>query len=188
MSKAGLTRKKITVRRGGKSFQRSVMVRAEAIGKRASGKKLNSMNPWQEHHTAHVDDSMWKKGKLTHDDRYARNRGSSGPGSDHSWFAHLVGQQKAVFAPTTTSAITERDVGGAEHAHRRRLAGKDGAYYAGRAGTQHYGEPHQSVSDRMNTVWTAPHARFTVNADSLSARHGRENVHEVYQDPRKHVR
>lgn len=185
----GLTRKKITVRsKKGKTYQRSVMVKAESIGKRGGGKKLNAMNPWESHHTEHVDDSSWYKGNVTHDRHNAKNRGSSGPGSDHSWFAHLVGQQKSVFAPTTTQALTERDVGSAEHAHRRRLAGEDGAYYAGRAGTQHYGEMHQSIADRMNTVWTAPHARFTVNADSLGARHGRENIHEVHQDPRKWVR
>lgn len=81
---AGLTRKKITVRRKGKTFQRSVMVRAEAIGKRAKGGKLNAMNPWQPHHTELVNG------------RFPKSQGSSGPGSDHSYFAILTARYKGM--------------------------------------------------------------------------------------------
>jgi hypothetical protein len=104
----GLTRKKVTVRtKKGKTFQRSVMVRAEAIGKRASGKKLNSLNPWEARHTEHV------KGQ------FPKSSGSSGPGSDHSWLAVVVGAMRprmtAKFEP---ESYTE------EHARLRRSRGQ----------------------------------------------------------------
>jgi len=176
----GLTRKKVTVRtKKGKTFQRSVMVRAEAIGKRAGGKKLNSMNPWEAHHTAHVDDSMWKGGKLVHNEQFARNRGTSGPGSSHSGFAHLVGLLRT--KSVSDSDISEHQTGHSQHATERRDHGNSWASYAMR---DREGGP--TISQRIDAANRIQ--REGAHRASLIGSYGSRNVHEVYQDPRKHVR
>lgn len=117
MSKAGLTRKKIKVRsKSGKTFQRSVMVRAEAIGKRASGKKLNSLNPWE---TRHVE------GVSTNTQLGERQKayGSSGPGSSHSWLAIAVGAAKRQNAWKYQHDIPDHADSASDMARARRMAG-----------------------------------------------------------------
>lgn len=116
----GLTRKKITVRtKKGKTFQRSVMVRAEAIGRRAGGKKLNSLNPWEAHHTQHV------KGQ------FPKSSGSSGPGSSHSAFALLVNHYKAREMAARQAGLDGGTAHAAQNAKARRGAGREGAMLAG---------------------------------------------------------
>lgn len=175
---SGLTRKKIKVRgKSGKTFQRSVMVRAEAIGKRAGGKKLNSLNPWQTHHIEGVNTN-------TRLGERQKAYGSSGPGSDHSWFAHMVGIIKPAYATHDTTRILfpvdDHNYGGATHAEARRAAGLGAAQVVG------WGNPSgRGIARELGEAFTvrSPEVR-----EGLIARHGRDNVHEVYQDPRRHVR
>lgn len=173
MSKAGLTRKKITVRRGGKSFQRSVMVRAEAIGKRTSGKALNSLNPWMVRHTKHVhpnpENPLGERAKLY---------GSSGPGSDHSWMALLAGSLRQEHKTYRESGMTEDDTGTRFHRNMRFNAGRDAGLFAE---SWHRDEASVAFAENQGTRG-APFHRT-----NLEQRYGRDNVHQVYQDPRKHV-
>lgn len=119
----GLTRKKITVRRKGRTFQRSVMVRAEAIGKRTGGKRLNSLNPWEAHHVEGVstDTRLGERQKAY---------GSSGPGSSHSWLAMMAGaakQQRLAGLELHTSHSYNEGGGrsaGVHHAAARQVAGE----------------------------------------------------------------
>jgi hypothetical protein len=172
MSKAGLTRKKITVKRGGKTFQRSVMVRAEAIGKRTGGKKLNSLNPWEAHHTALV------KGP------FPKSSGSSGPGSDHSWFAHAVGahrdRTKHLFE-TGTESYT------AQAARARRGGGESAsAQYANGWG---FGSEHEAISRAHYVNSTRdPELVRVHSATGIWRGHHQENVEHVPQNPNKWVR
>ena len=127
MSKAGLTRKKIKVRgKSGKTFQRSVMVRAEAIGKRAGGKKLNSLNPWEARHTELV------KGD------FPKSQGSSGPGSSHSALALLVNHYKHAGGANVVNAGESYT---ADHAAWRREFGLMAARAAHGAASIRGGEP-----------------------------------------------
>ena len=165
----GLTRKKITVRtKRGKSFQRSVMVRAEAIGKRTGGKKLNSLNPWQTHHVENVKT------------RFPQSSGSSGPGSSHSFLAHLVGAVRDKSKPHY-----ERE---GEYLTKSASAGRQqwGQVAVSHAwGTMHI-EGHQGA---MRGLHIRDREDRTLELrNNLIDRYGRSNVHEVYQDPRRHVR
>ena len=178
----GLTRKKVTVRtKKGKTFQRSVMVRAEAIGKRAGGKKLNSLNPWETHHVEHVKTNT-KLGQRQ------QAYGSSGPGSDHSFFATLIGHTRQHDKTTEEHLLTEHDTGTAKHAQARQ-------YSAGRgnAGLL-YGR--QGELDRSATSFTwnrvthgdrVEHNPWDRRLMDFQAMHGSENVTRVPQNPRKHV-
>lgn len=84
-----LQRKKVTVRtKRGKVYQRSMMVQAQAIGRRASKSgKLHALNPWEQRHTEHVSTNSGLNER-------AKAYGSSGPGSDHSWIALAAGHNK----------------------------------------------------------------------------------------------
>jgi hypothetical protein len=178
---SGLTRKKIKVRsKSGKTFQRSVMVKAEAIGKRAGGKKLNSLNPWEGHHTENV-----RTDKSSLGDK-ARFYGSSGPGSSHSWLALAIGAQrqaiKAGYEHPRAHNIGERDAKGASS---RREAGREAS---GRVQTV-FGNYAHRPSIANNMMHTSSYNYSTsITRDFLEDHHGRDNVHEVYQDPRRHVR
>jgi hypothetical protein len=165
----GLTRKKVTVRtKKGKTFQRSVMVRAEAIGKRAGVKKLNSLNPWEVHHTELV------KGP------FPKSSGTSGPGSSHSLQAVVTGLLRNNALTFHARAMTGAQQDAHQDAAQRRFAGQWADRYMRVEGVS----PRQGLA---NWVGGARVAGSMVR-DDLIARHGRENVHEVYQDPRKHVR
>lgn len=83
----GLTRKKVRVRtKSGKVYQRSMLVKAETK-KLNKGGKLNALNPWEQRHMEHVSTNSALGER-------ARAYGSSGPGSDHSLFASLIGAHK----------------------------------------------------------------------------------------------
>lgn len=164
----GLTRKKVTVRtKKGKTFQRSVMVRAEAIGKRAGGKKLNSLNPWEAHHTELV------KGP------FPKSSGSSGPGSDHSWLALAIGGMRQNRPPTTRHDTHEPFT--EEHARIRRernewvaggLAGSSGSgiarievAHAHGVPTHWMDEPRHRSSEREHSLAAA----FRVDSRDVNA-------------------
>lgn len=172
---SGLTRKKIKVRgKSGKTFQRSVMVRAEAIGKRTGGKKLNSLNPWEARHTEHVSGTSFVNGHTIYSDSVAKSRGSSGPGSDHSWFAHQVGATKQ----QKLAGLERSHTGGpssSEHATIRSVAGY-------RAGLYPDSRPFGHDLARVGLEDTAARGR------NLKAAFGSRNVFHIPQDPRKHVR
>ena len=182
MSKAGLTRKKIKVRsKSGKTFQRSVMVRAEAIGKRTSGKKLNSLNPWETHHVQHVSTNT-KLGERQ------KAYGSAGPGSDHSAVASIIGSMRQRFAYRAdyVSPPGDGNVHGMNPAFTRLHAAER------RATSLHIA---QSVFARPVAAGAEATALSPVGArnrqmliDGLNARYDRANIHEVHQDPRKWVR
>lgn len=104
-----LTRKQVKVRgKNGKVYQRSMMVQAQAIGRRASKSgKLHALNPWEQRHTEHVKA------------QFPKSSGSSGPGSDHSWLAVVVGAMKPRMASKREpESYTE------EHARLRRSRGE----------------------------------------------------------------
>jgi hypothetical protein len=165
-----LTRKKIKVRgKSGKTFQRSVMVRAEAIGKRAGGKKLNSLNPWEAHHTELV------KGP------FPKSSGTSGPGSNHSLLAYLTGQlsraNRAQYEHPRGESYTKGS------ALDRQAAGE---HSATRAREDQLLDGHQTAIHNA-FVRTGDYRAHELRSD-LIYRHGRDNIHEVHQDPRKWVR
>jgi len=171
---SGLTRKKIKVRsKSGKTFQRSVMVRAEAIGKRASGKKLNSLNPWEAHHVEGVNTNT-KLGERQ------KTYGSSGPGSDHSLHAITAGLLRNSALIFHARGMTGSQQDARRDAAHRRTVGEWAALH----------NRVEGVSPREGLAHWVGGARAAgaMARDDLIARHGRENVHEVYQDPRKHVR
>lgn len=177
---SGLTRKKIKVRgKSGKTFQRSVMVRAEAIGKRAGGKKLHSLNPWEVHHVEHVNTNT-KLGERQ------KAYGSSGPASSHSWLALATGALRQGRIADSENNNPFMGSYGRQHAEARRTAGsstvgnvqiaqefKDRASVVGGAHANR-GRQVEAIRD----MWT----------EGLSSRYGRSNIHEVHQDPRRHVR
>jgi hypothetical protein len=106
----GLQRKKVTVRtKKGKVYQRSMLVKSAKGGARRAG-KLHSLNPWETRHTELV------KGP------FPKSSGSSGPGSDHSMFALLVGRNKDL--ARGNYAYSEPDSFTAQHAEWRRRAGE----------------------------------------------------------------
>lgn len=109
-----LQRKKVTVRtKRGKTYQRSMMVQAQAIGRRASKSgKLHALNPWEQRHTEHVstNSALGERAKMY---------GSSGPGSDHSAFALAVGARRGLISWSEQRGLSERAVGGHNHAIAR---------------------------------------------------------------------
>jgi hypothetical protein len=176
---SGLTRKKIKVRgKSGKTFQRSVMVRAEAIGKRTKGKKLNSLNPWQMHHVEHVNTNT-KLGERQ------KAYGSSGPGSDHSWFAHLVGIEKQQYQ-FQSDTHTEAYSGTGQHANLRRRHAVDTADRVSRFNATGHAIAQELDSSARNSYGRNFDSRELIH--SVKQRYGRDNIHEVHQDPRKWVR
>ncbi len=169
----GLTRKKITVRtKKGKTYQRSVMVRAEAIGKRAGGKKLNAMNPWEPHHVQHVNTTNSKLGTA------AKAYGSSGPGSDHSWLAIAVGMERQRRAHSD-GHLPESATAGQIHAGLRRMNGENSAAHIGHI-------PRAAASSWINDLNKSSGPRH-FPSDMVSP-HGPDHAYRVPQDPRKHVR
>lgn len=174
----GLTRKKITVKtKRGKSFQRSVMVRAEAIGKRTGGKKLNSLNPWAARHTGQVSTDKSKLGDK------AKFYGNSGPGSDHSWFAHQVGAMRAV--TKMDSDPQAHLVGTSDHAGRRRDQGVWSVHIAETLRGGIAVPNNHQASQHIQNSFVRPSSYNSVDVHSP---HGLAHVHRVHQDPRKHVR
>lgn len=107
----GLQRKKVTVRtKKGKVYQRSMLVKGAARKSLNRRGKLNALNPWQQHHTEHV------KGD------FPKSQGSSGPGSDHSWFALSVAamkQQHASYRDTRGGHDSTWDALSRDHAEHR---------------------------------------------------------------------
>lgn len=189
-----LQRRKVTVRtKRGKVYQRSMMVQAQAIGRRASKSgKLHALNPWEQRHTEHVKTGGPEQpmGKFS---------GSSGPGSDHSWIALLVGhgkQRSTVHreaGPNTPDhrahstllpMVGESDVFTSKHAAIRRQIGERGVDSSSRF--------HRASTERLlNPTTDYGHnelGRSHYQRNDLIERYGRENIHEVHQDPRKWVR
>lgn len=174
----GLTRKKITVRtKRGKSFQRSVMVRAEAIGKRTGGKKLNSLNPWQTHHVEGVNTN-------TRLGQRQQAYGSSGPGSDHSWFAHMVGRLKD--SSKHSADPKHENLSGTDmHAWQRRDHGQwvsDSASAIVRGGAIR-NSTHSEAQLSAAFTYKVPY-----RPEDLHSPHGPGHAYQVPQNPRKHVR
>jgi len=213
-----LRRKKITVRsKSGKTFQRSVMVRAEAIGKRAAGKKLNSLNPWEARHTEQVSGTSFVGGHTVYSPSTAKSRGSSGPGSSHSWLAIAIGAAKQQNAWARQQGIPDHADSASALARSRREAGRTaitnvalGTAAHVTHNTKYSTEPIPAGHNRAHTInsiftgngWnTAPNTLVSPNRERLlygseshryqtafNERYGGHNVTHVPQDPRKHVR
>ena len=175
-----LTRKQVKVRgKGGKVYQRSMMVQAQAIGRRASKSgKLHALNPWEQRHMEHVSTNT-KLGQRQ------QAYGSSGPGSDHSFFATLIGHTRQWNRVGSEGNLTERDSGTAKHAAARQHAGRhnDASRLIGRDGNL----------DRTATQFAWYHATDG-RADlqhhewDLQTTYGRENVTRAVTNPNKWVR
>lgn len=114
-----LQRKKITVRtKRGRTYQRSMMVQAQAIGRRASKSgKLHALNPWEQRHTEHVSTNSALGER-------AKAYGSSGPGSTHSWLALAVGAAKARSMAGFQGHIGDHADDSRSFAAARRMAGR----------------------------------------------------------------
>lgn len=166
-----LTRKQVKVRgKNGKVYQRSMMVQAQAIGRRAgkSG-KLHALNPWEPHHTAHV-----KTGGP--DQPMSKFSGSSGPGSTHSWYAHVVGANKQRQQAFREAGTSEHDLFTRHHAEVRRAAGAAAAQEAHSWG-------RSSASEVLGYA-LSPVPRTAGHAFNLGETFGHENVSHV--PPRRH--
>lgn len=177
-----LQRKKVTVRtKRGKVYQRSMMVQAQAIGRRASKSgKLHALNPWEQRHTEHVNtnSALGERAKMY---------GSSGPGSNNSWFAHVVGSwkqhNKAYFEANTMGPMRgEHYAATTQHSGDRIWAGKMAATDA----LSRMPTPGRRVSGYADAILGPPSSGDSHRM--LMERHGRDNVHQVHQDPRKWVR
>lgn len=169
-----MRRKKITVRRKrGKTYQRSVLVRASKPTTKRSG--LHSLNPWEQHHTEHAN-----KNSALPADR-AKLYGSSGPGSSHSWLALAVGASKQREQARRESSNPFADFGTAEHASARRWAGVRTSDQSREL--DHY----MSRSAALETAHSTG-SRVREWREGLHSRYGGTNIHEVHQDPRKWVR
>lgn len=165
-----LTRKKVRVKtKSGKTYTRSMMVKSGDTKHRG----LAALNPWSPSHTAHVStDSVLG-------DR-AKFYGSAGPGSDHSWLALAIGAQKSRRI-AAHEAHSGADSFTAQHAADRRTAAigtaLDFTVFGGNA------------SARADWVGRAHTGSYKHNwTRSFADRYGRENVHDVHQDPRKWTR
>lgn len=175
----GLQRKKVTVRtKRGKVYQRSMMVQAQAIGRRAgkSG-KLNALNPWDIQHTEHVKTNSALGAR-------AKAYGSSGPGSDHSWLALAVGAQRSREHATKENNDPFMESFTRSHASMRRMTGKDVTQTSWHS---------QEGMEKAESVFRAHEGRapgtFTRHwSAGLGERYGAANIHEVHQDPRRWVR
>jgi hypothetical protein len=171
----GLQRKEVKVRgKNGKVYQRSMVVQAQAIGKRAGkSNKLHALNPWETHHVANVDTS---KSSLGHK---AQAYGSSGPGSTHSAFALIIGAMKSHYAAKHRhDSYTQRAA--AERRFTGRRLGFGIAYQPNDAETAHdIAVAHGVNRQETNRVhWS----------HNFQNRYGESNIHEVHQDPRKWIR
>lgn len=194
---SGLTRKKITVRsKKGKTYQRSVMVRAEKIGKRGGSKKLNAMNP-----------------------------GEHG-GSSFSWMAHAVANKKASttaletpIAPSWANHPPDHFTPSGQHANARRAIGVravDSVFHStmdnlrsvaargvrGPDQAQAFGETLHGSFRNEHSFYLKPRESGGVQARAggehisdheayrrfWASRSGGAEVRHVPQDPRRHVR
>lgn len=154
------------------------MVRAEAIGKRGGGKKLNAMNPWSPNHTANVSTDRSRLGDK------AKFYGSSGPGSSHSWLALAIGASKQRNLANAENSNPFPQSYTAAHALDRRIAGTRSAFHW-RENAQYNPAEHVIADSHHSTMSLM--ARANVHT-ALEHTYGRENVHEVHQDPRKWAR
>lgn len=141
---------------------------------------LHSLHPWQEHHTANVETRNSQLGGVQ------KFYGSSGPGSDHSLFAHMVGRtrdiERAYMEPMQGNPRLTH-----QHAQLRMAAGHDAMESANR----HLGsDPSQFSREfgaHMHVLSTGAATYGGVHSAMLN-RYGLENVTEVPQDHKKWVR
>lgn len=174
---ANLTRKKVRVRtKSGKVYQRSMLVKAETK-KLNKGGKLNALNPWEQRHMEHVSTNSALGER-------ARAYGSSGPGSDHSWFAHVVGAYR--------DRVKYKHEGGvdsftAQAARARRMSVElsAGPY----ANSWEASSAHEAINraHRVNSTHDSELVRAH-SANGIWRGHDLERIEHVPQNPRKWVR
>jgi len=176
-----LQRKKVTVRtKKGKVYQRSMLVKSTGKSLNKKG-KLNALNPWEQHHTEHVSTNSALGER-------ARAYGSSGPGSDHSWAASMVGIAKAANGWQSEHANTS--VATREHAQERARSGRNAATWSHAEIGGPFGHGRSDLLGRALGAYPTGAARVGRGEPrfAIEERYGAHNIHEVYQDPRKWVR
>lgn len=144
---------------------------------------LHSLHPWQEHHTANVETRNSQLGGVQ------KFYGSSGPGSDHSLLAHMVGRmrdiERAYMEPMQGNPRLTH-----QHAELRRRAAETGFYNAMLDAPSAANRPptHQSNVDAHLYDISHGSAVYGGVYRELLRRHGSENVSTVPQDEMKWVR
>ena len=101
---------------------------------------LHALHPWQEHHTKDVDARNSQLGGVQ------KFYGTSGPGSDHSLFAHMVGASRNRYQSTQDREV---DSGTYEHARSRREQGSMAATWAPYAYPHGHGEHALGMDDNL---------------------------------------
>jgi hypothetical protein len=151
-----------------------------AIHKRHSG--LQAMNPWEAHHTKDVDTRNSQLGGMQ------KFYGTSGPGSDHSLFAHMVGHLRD-YERLYLESLREVPKGTREHALARQDAASSAVGIARMDVPANPREPPTHQRDFDATLWANSTGAATSGVYSTLLRnHGLSNVSQVPQNPNKWVR